>query len=71
VWACGEACALGRSEVLGDAARNFHLAQITDCHRQLADRLWQGLWDGITLTQRSKSSMRRTWNLPRVLRSRP
>src|SRR6266446_1598929 len=51
VWACGEDMRLREDPRFWEIAGcgHFHLAHHRLANRQLADRLWQGLWDGHNL----------------------
>ena len=51
VWACGEDIRLREDPRFWEIAGcgHFHLAHHRLANRQLADRLWQGLWDGHNL----------------------
>ena len=51
VWACGEDIRLREDPRFWEIAScgHFHLAHHRLANRQLADRLWQGLWDGYGL----------------------
>ena len=51
VWACGEDIRLREDPRFWEIAGcgHFHLAHHRLANRQLADRLWQGLWDGYNL----------------------
>jgi hypothetical protein len=50
-WACGEDIRLREDPRFWEIAgcKHFHLAHHRLANRQLADRLWQGLWDGYDL----------------------